>query len=121
MKSVCPHTWVADLEPGGNDTTRLFPESATNTMPLAGSTFTSRGFESVFGEALGEAFAFAAVDEKSGCPSTLLAAPPAFVAGKIKTRLSAGDATYRFPAASTASPAGAAMVEAEGCPITPLV
>src|SRR5579884_3683739 len=118
-KSVCPQTWVADLELGGKDNTRLLPESAINTTPLA-STFTSRGVASAFGDVFGAASAFAVVDEKSGWPSTFLAAAPVAPVEKTSTRLSAGLATYTFPLESTATPAGPAMVEAEAGP-APLV
>ena len=114
-KSLCPHTRLADFAFGANSSTRLFPVSATITLPFW-STFTSAGPASELGDACGNAPVLAVVVAKSDCPSTLLAAPPRVVpVEKIRTRLSAGAETYRLPLPSMASPPGTAIVELDAC------
>src|SRR3954462_9207891 len=87
VKSLCPHTRFADLDPAGNCSTRWLCESATKTFPF-GSSFTSKGDARPFSDASGAVPGFAEVDAKSDSPSTFFAAAPiAGALGKTRTRL----------------------------------
>src|ERR1035437_2442919 len=120
-KSLCPQTRLADFAFGENSSTRLFPVSATRTLPFW-STLTSAGPDSELGDACGNAPVLAVVVAKSDCPSTLLAAPPRVVpVEKTRTRLSAGAETYRLPLPSIARPPGTAIVELDACSGAPRV
>src|SRR5438876_293429 len=100
-KSICPNTPAAALELGGKRSTRLLPESARKIFPSA-SILTSAGAASDVAEARGNAFVFAVTIVKFGCPMTSFAGEPAFAPlSKMRTRLSLGTATYKFPTPSS--------------------